>query len=142
MAGATADEWWRSAESELETALILRKAGKTNEAYFHAGQALEFGIKALFLKRNNLPYMPDTHKGARWHDLQLCAGAARLQIDMDRRGTSKALKINWLTARDWKSNSRFPDLKVPRQELNDLFVAVCDEKDGVWQWLRSIYLAS
>ena len=94
MAGATADEWWRSAESELETAHVLKGAGKASEAYFQAGQALEFGIKALILKRNNLSALPDTYKGAHWHDLKSCATVARLQADLNQKETSKALKAN------------------------------------------------
>jgi HEPN domain-containing protein len=141
MAQATADDWYRSSKSELESARVLKSAGKANEAYFHAGQSVEFILKALFLKRNNLKFMPDTHKGAHWHDLQSCAEASRLKADLNQKDTSRSLKANWLTVRDWKSNGRFPDMKVPKQELNDLFVAVCNDADGVWQWLEKLYLS-
>ncbi|MGJ0426150.1 HEPN domain-containing protein [Methylocystis sp.] len=140
MAGAKADDWWRQAKSELETARLCKANGKSSQAYFHAGQAIEFLLKALFLKRNNLSQMPNTHKGAHWHDLQSCGEAARIGADLFV--ASKAIRANWLTVRDWRSNGRFPDLKVSKQELNDLFVAVCSESSGVWQWLESIYLKS
>ncbi|MFG1187611.1 HEPN domain-containing protein [Xanthobacter aminoxidans] len=139
MVGASADEWWRRAESELESAKILKISGKAAEAYFHAGQAIEFGLKALYLKRNNLSEMPADHKGANWHNLAMCATAARLHVDLKQPGVSRDLRAAWLTVRDWKSNARFPDMKVPKQEINDLFVAVCNDRDGVWQWLRRIY---
>jgi HEPN domain len=142
MAGASADEWWRGAESELASARLLKNEGNGIQAYFHAGQAIEFGLKALYLKRNNLREMPDDRKGANWHDLGKCAEAARLLNDLRQPETSTALKANWLTVRDWKSNARFPDNKVPKQELNDLFVAVCNDRDGVWQWLGTIYQKS
>ena len=125
--------------SELESARILKANGKANEAYFHAGQAVEFALKALFLRRSNLSVMPDDHKGAHWHDLSACAEAARIKVDLNQRRTSRALRANWLTVRDWKSNARFPDLKVSKRELNDLFVAVCNDYDGVWRWLEELY---
>ncbi len=117
---------------------MLRAAGKTTEAYFHAGQSIEFLLKALYLKRSGFSRWPDDHRGARWHDLKVCAAAARLEVDLNRPETSKSLKANWLTVRDWKSHARFPDMKVPKPELNDLFIAVCDDADGVWIWLDAI----
>lgn len=109
------------------------------EAYFHAGQAVEFLLKAIYLKRNNLAAMPPDFRGARSHDLSICANAARLKADLNQRSTSPALKANWFTVRDWKSNARFPGERAPARELNDLFVAVCNPSDGVWQWLITLY---
>ena len=77
-----------------------------------------------------------------WHDLQACADAAKIKADLNQQNTSKSLRANWLTVRDWKSNARFPDMKVSKQDLNDLFVAVCNDADGVWQWLNTIYSRS
>jgi HEPN domain-containing protein len=142
MAVAGANEWWRRSESELETARILKPAGKVTEAYFHAGQSIEFLLKAIYLKRNNLSSMPGDHKGAHWHDLQACAEAAKIKSDLNQQGTSNSLRANWFTVRDWKSNARFPDMKVSKKDLNDLFVAVCNDTDGVWRWLDMIYSRS
>ena len=123
----------------MEQARVLRDAGLNDGAYFHAGQAIEFGLKALYLKRHGLSSMPDDHKGARWHDLNACAEAARLRSDLNQKGTSGALRANWLTVRDWRSNARFPDMRVSRKEMVELFAAVCDGRDGVWRWLEIIY---
>ena len=142
MAGSAADDWMRRGASELESAKILKSNGKANEAYFHAGQAVEFVLKAIYLKRNNLAAMPPDNKGAKWHDLALCAEAARVMSDLNQKGLSRSIRQNWLTVRDWKSNARFPGARVPQQELNDFFVAVCNDRDGVWQWLETIYLKS
>lgn len=137
---ASADDWWRKAKSEFDDARILKRAGKNDSAYFHAGQSIEFLLKALFLKRNNHPSMPADYKGAHWHDLEACAKVARLKSDINQ--ATKSVLANWMTVKDWKSNARFPDLKVSSREVNDLFVAVCHDRDGVWQWLESIYLKS
>lgn len=121
MAGATADEWWRKASGELAQARVLKASGHHDGAYFHAGQAVEFGIKALLLKRNGWATMPDTHKGAHWHDLPSCADAARLKADLNRRETPRVVRENWLTVKDWRSNARFPDMKVRHQEMVRLY---------------------
>jgi hypothetical protein len=86
--------------------------------------------------------MPGDHKGAHWHDLQACAEAAKIKSDLNQQGTSNSLRANWFTVRDWKSNARFPDMKVSKKDLNDLFVAVCNDTDGVWRWLDMIYSRS
>jgi hypothetical protein len=139
MADASADEWWQGAESELQSAELLRNNGSVDQAYLHAGQAIEFALKALIMKRKNWRKWPDNFKGANWHDLKTCAEAANLKYDLGQKGVSKELKANWLTVRDWKSNARYPGMKISRQDINDLLVAVCNKQNGVWQWLTKIY---
>jgi HEPN domain len=132
--------WLQSAREERASAQTCKKAGHANQAYHHAGQAIEFLLKALYLKRKNLKEMPDTCKGAPWHNLDLVATAAGLQADINVIKTKqRKVHQNWLTVRDWQSNGRFPGNKPPTQELNDLFVAVCNDADGVWQWLEAVY---
>uniref|UniRef100_UPI000AE08CF9 hypothetical protein n=1 Tax=unclassified Phenylobacterium TaxID=2640670 RepID=UPI000AE08CF9 len=87
--------------------------------------------------RQNLSEWPDEQKGANWHDLRLIAAAANVQCDVKQKG----LYANWLTARDWDSNARFPGNKKPQQEVNDLITAVCHHQDGVMKWLDSLYHA-
>lgn len=132
-----ADNWWREAKDQLEVAKILMAAGKLNDAYFHAGQSIEFLLKALYLKRNNLPSMPSDNKGSQWHDLTLCSQAARLKNDLNL--ASREVNVNWLTVRHWKSNARFPGSKMSKRDMTDLVIAVTHQKHGVWQWLETIY---
>jgi HEPN domain-containing protein len=132
--------WLESARVELATAKTCKKSGHGAQAYHHAGQAIEFLLKALYLKRKNLKELPDTCKNAAWHSLSIVAVAAGLQADIEIvKKTKRKVHQNWLTARDWQSNGRFPGNKPPTQELNDLFVAVCNDGDGVWQWLEEVY---
>jgi hypothetical protein len=58
--------------------------------------------------------------------LPLIAAAAGLNPDLENLKRSNGTAFsNWLTARDWDSNGRFPGNKPPVGELNDLFLAVC-----------------
>lgn len=130
------DDWWREAEAELERARKLSATGDDQGAYAHAGQAIEFALKAVYMRKNALAKWPDDKKGANWHNLQLIAEAAGVKPDAR---TEKEVLANWLTARDWSSNARFPGQKVPRAELRDLMVAVSNEQNGVMGWLRNIF---
>jgi HEPN domain-containing protein len=133
--------WFDSARSELAAAKLLKNSGKNGQqAYHHAGQAIEFLLKAIYLKRKNHKELPEACKNARWHSLSLVADEAGLKGDIERiRKTKRKVHQNWLTVRDWQSNGRFPGNRPPTQELNDLFVAVCNDGDGVWQWLEAVY---
>ena len=96
MAGAAADDWWRQSKDELETARLCKANGRITQAYLHAGQSIEFLIKAIIIKRNNHKTLPDCYKGARWHDLEICAQEARVKSDIN--GAPRGVKLNWCTA--------------------------------------------
>lgn len=67
---------------------------------------------------------------------------AGLEKDISALHKRKAVYVNWLTVRDWKSEARLPGKKPQNRQINDLFVAVCHETDGVMKWLESIFRPS
>jgi hypothetical protein len=137
------DDWWRAACEELDTARKLKPVGKVPQAYHHAGQAVEFALKAIYMKRNGHRELPEECKGAAWHHLPHIVKAARLEPDIAAlHKANRARFENWLTVRDWDSNARFPGKKRPLKELNDLHLAVCHERDGIMQWLELIFQKS
>jgi HEPN domain-containing protein len=115
--------WLDSARSELAAAKLLKNSGKNSQqAYHHAGQAIEFLLKAIYLKRKNLKELPEACRNARWHSLSLVAEEAGLKGDIAIvQKAKRKVHQNWLTVRDWQSNARFPGNKPSTQELNDLF---------------------
>ena len=123
MPAAGADDWWRTARDELETARALKAVGKVLQAYHHAGQAVEFAIKVIYMRRKGLKELPDECKGANWHNLKFVAERAGLSGDLANLGKKDARLWNWLTVRDWDSNARFPGKKRPQRELNDLLIS-------------------
>jgi HEPN domain-containing protein len=140
MAGPEA--WWQRAREEVEVARSLRATGKRLQAYHHAGQGVEFGLKAVYMKRKGLSSWPDECRGATWHSLPHIAEAAGLNPDIQALRQDRAKFENWLTARDWDSNGRFPGNTPSKEELNDLILAVCHDRDGVMVWLDGIYQTS
>ncbi len=138
MAGPNA--WWNDAQEWLRSAQTQKKAGQVKPAYFSAGFAVETALKAIYMKRKGLADWPPDLKGAPWHDLRRVAEAAGLAGDLAQlQRTSKARYTSWLTVRDWKSEARFPGNAPRQKDLNDLFLAVCHERDGIMEWLRGIY---
>jgi len=131
------EAWWADAKKELLSAKTLKRNGHARQAYHHAGQAVEFGLKAIYMRRNGLSDWPEDLRGAAWHDLQRIADAAGLDVDVAKLG--KPLSSNWLTVRDWKSNARFPGNAPSTRDLDDFYLAASHKRDGVMGWLESIF---
>src|SRR5438874_770189 len=98
--------WWRDALEELAVARLLKGGPKQKEsyprqAYYHVGQAVEFALKAIYLRRKQLNDLPDD----RGHDLKMVASLAGLEPDINQlQIKQKTCHLNWLTVRDWDSN--------------------------------------
>jgi hypothetical protein len=109
------------------------------QAYHHAGQAVEFALKAIYMRRKGFSNLPDTCKGATWHSLPHIADQAGMGADIAALKDNKNRLENWLTIRGWDSNGRFPGNTPSVKETNDLILAVCNDRDGVMSWLDIIY---
>jgi hypothetical protein len=136
----TCDDWWREAGAELTRAQVLKNSGDAKGAYHHAGQAVEFALKAIYMKRHGHREMPENTKNVRWHNLNHIVSQIGMHTEMGGLRNDRKKYQNWLTVRDWSSNARFPqNKKMSARELSDLFIAVCHERDGVMQWLEIIF---
>jgi HEPN domain-containing protein len=137
-----ADEWWAYAKEEKDTAAVLMAAARWRACYHHAGQSLEFALKALYLRRNSLALMSEQARGAKWHQLEVIAEHAKLEVEIGGLKTDRIRYANWLTARDWNSNARFPGAKTSKAEALDLMSAAFNPSKGIFPWLEKIYLRS
>jgi HEPN domain-containing protein len=137
------DTWLAEAKEWMASAKVLKKAGHSKQAYCLAGQAVEYALKAVYMRRKSLREWPPEHKGATWHDLTLIADRARLEPDLARlRTTNRPCYESWLTVRAWDSKVRFPGNRPPARDLKELFLAVCHERNGVMAWLEHIFHSS
>lgn len=137
-----AEDWWNRAVDERETAVMLRSAGKWHQCYHHAGQAIEFALKAIYLRRNGHKILPESCRGARWHSLEVIASEAKLSADFGGLKADAKLYSNWLTVKDWDSNARFPGRPLPKAEVLDFMVAAFNPAKGLFGWLESIFQKS
>ncbi len=134
------NDWWKRAQEELEVARKLRTTGDKLQAYLHAGQAVEFALKAIYMRKNGYEELPDACKGPNWHNLMLIANEAGLRPDLtDLRANNRSAYENWLTVKDWDSNARFPGSEPSVKALNDMILAIVNEPDGMMLWLSGVY---
>jgi len=144
----SAETWWSDAQEELAVARLLKSVSKPaqgypRQAYLHAGQAVEFALKAIYLRRKRLGDLPDELKSARGHDLKLVAELAGLGPDIAQlQAQRKTCYLNWLVARDWDSNARFPGKRRSVKEVSDLITAVGQKPDGIIVWLETVFQKS
>jgi HEPN domain-containing protein len=124
--GHAGDTWLRDAEQQ-----------DWKNAYFHVGQAVEFAIKAIYLKQNSLNEWPSAMKGAAFHDLGKCASLCGLDDTIQHENDE--LIASWKVAIDWQSSNRFPGMSVREREAKDLCAAVNNPTNGVMKWLRARY---
>lgn len=137
------NEWWKRAQDELEVGRNLKATGNKLQAYYHAGQAVEFGLKAIYMRRNGHSELPEACKGANWHNLMFIANESGLRPDLTAlRANNRSAYENWLTVKDWDSNGRFPGNEPSVKALNDMILAIVAEPNGMMSWLTGIYQKS
>lgn len=106
--------WWEKAKDDLETAEILYKNKKYNNAVFHCQQAVEKAFKAVLLKR--------TGEMRRIHDLvELCRNIDAPENLLD---SVKEMTLAYIY-------SRYPDVKQENntkvKEKSDKFLKISKE---------------
>jgi hypothetical protein len=137
------NEWWKRGQEELEVGRKLKATGNKLQAYHHAGQAVEFALKAIYMRKNGHEELPEACKSANWHNLMLIANEAGLRPDLTAlRANNRNAYENWLTVKDWDSNGRFPGSEPSVKALNDMILAITAEPDGMMSWLRDCYQKS
>ena len=95
------------------------------------------------MRKSSLSELPDSCKGANWHNLTFIANEAGLRPDLATlRANRRAAYENWLTVKDWDSNARFPGSEPSVKALNDTMLAIVDESDGMMRWLSDLYQKS
>lgn len=141
---ANAEAWRQDAERELQTARDLRAIGQDwVSVYWHAGQAVEFMLKALRMKREGLTSWPPADKGAKWHRLTFLADRCSVRKTLEREVASgTVVGANWLTVRDWDHQLRYPGSPITEREARDILLAVANPSDGIMQWLQGHYHSS
>lgn len=136
----TSDAWFAEAERLLERGEWCAKRGDWRGAYTNHGMAVEYAIKAIYLRNRQLKQMPAHLRSAASHDIEFMAKQAGLGSEIARM--SKHLRRNWLTVRDWDQERRYPNEPFPARDGKDLRIALLGNSSGVWQWLRNIYLTN
>ena len=127
----------RLAELRVKEAEALLKANLSDGAYYLAGYAVEFALKACIAKQIQAEDVPDKRfiLDFHTHTIEDLVRLAGLTAERDRdAGADKTLDNNWRLAKDWREDSRY---KYHSQaEAQALFDAVADPTHGVLQWIK------
>jgi hypothetical protein len=109
-------------------------------AYRNYGSAVEYLLKAIYLRNTQQKAMPRHLQTAASHDLSFMAGHAGLAQAI--KSLTGARQGYWLTVRDWDQGRRYPNEPFPAKDGKDLKLALFNPTNGVWSWLLNVYLTN
>ena len=131
------------ADERLKDAEALRSLGRWSGAYYLCGYAVELSLKACVLRHlgeSDAVFGDSEAKQSfrdyRTHDLKLLIGYAGLKVEQEQSfQRNRILQSNWIVTAGWSEKARYKD--NTETYAQDLFAAVNDPADGVFQWTRS-----
>lgn len=134
------ERWCAAAIERLEAAKGAAAKGHWRVAYENFGGAVEFILKAIYLRNTQQNQMPADLQNAKSHDLEFMAKQAGISQEIQRL-TGRRLSY-WLTVRDWDHRLRYPTAAFDTRDGRDLKLALLNPSDGIWSWLLSLYLTN
>ena len=126
------------AEAMLEDAKLLLSAGRTVNAYYLAGYAVELMLKAIASARFRTDTLPDRAISTQVfvHDLRKLISLALLEVALKEREKADAgFQARLQIVLRWTEESRYGQYGV--NEATALIDAVDNPEHGVVTWLRS-----
>ena len=127
------------AQIRIDEAEALIAAGLYSGAFYLAGYAVEFGLKACISKQTRQYDFPDKSRAneSYSHSLKQLSKVAELnqqQIDAEEK-TNPGFAANWgHTAGRWSEETRYQQWS--EIETKQLFKAISDPTNGVLQWVK------
>jgi hypothetical protein len=112
---------------------VLLKNKKYSGAYYLAGYAVEFGLKACIAKKTKRHSYPDKDLAIKCytHDVEKLVELAGLKAALN---ADPDLLVNWGIVKDWDESARFE--RKTRAEAQARYNAITDTAHGVLPWIR------
>ena len=122
--------------ARYDDALLLLAHQRYSSAYYLAGYAVEFGLKACASRQVSADTIPDREFVSRvfTHNFDQLIGLAGLSHDLERQLGKQTFKLNWTIVCEWRPDVRYDTVSQTAAQL--LLNAVGDPADGVMQWIR------
>lgn len=132
-------EFQALAKVRLTEAKTLLDAGSPAGAYYLAGYVVECALKACLAKNLNaetFPPKPEVVRDSYYtHNLRKLLKASGLEQKLKDEGPAgSALDSHWSTVLQWDEQARYEQRS--QREARELYTAVADEQEGVFQWLQ------
>lgn len=122
------------AEAKLQDALILFHNQRFSSAYYLAGYALEFGLKACISRQMTKEVIPDKAFVTKIYIHELAELVKLAGLERNRREQGEKFQIYWAIAKDWSEQSRYEIKQIADSQL--LLDAVNNPDHGVMQWIK------
>jgi HEPN domain-containing protein len=125
------------AEAKLADAIYLQAAGRSANAYYLAGYAVELMLKAVISTRFKAETLPDRKLVDQLHSHRLAdlARVAGLSEEIKLRSeTDPIFKAVWETTVGWSEGARYTDRG---SEAEQLIRAIADPVRGILGWIRA-----
>ncbi|MGH9814818.1 MAG: HEPN domain-containing protein [Candidatus Acidiferrales bacterium] len=122
----------------LKEAKLLLDAKCFEGAYYLAGYAIEFALKACIAKKTKEHDFPDKKLVAQIyrHDPVELLKATGLETELQRQAKSnKDFQRFWAVVVNWSPEARYDTVRT-QLSATDLWAAITDGQDGILQWLK------
>ena len=129
-------EWEGLARNELAAAETLAKGHHWQQAFYHAGVAVEFALKGRIMRVQGLNRWPERgeRKELHTHTLgELAKHADLITTLLLEIANQTPIGVAWLAAKDWSINVRYDPRPFPPRRAADMVAAVGQR--GLLEWL-------
>lgn len=136
--GQTRSELQAQAQAKLDDAILLFEHQRYSNAYYIAGYAIEFGLKACVAALIEAETIPNKAllKGILSHQFTgLVALAGLGQTLKDELDKDPNFAANWAIVLEWEPDSRYELTDAALAQL--LISAIADTQNGVLRWIRT-----
>lgn len=129
-------EFQQLADVRVAEAQALLKAGLWDGAYYVAGYAIEFGLKACIAKLIKAEEYPPRKTDEYYnHDVGKLVKTAKLDaLQATMAKGDPEFSDNWTVVTRWSEGSRYE--RKSEAEARELFNAITDGSHGVLPWIK------
>lgn len=123
-----------------DDAVLLHEHERYSSAYYLAGYAVEFALKACAAKLLIPHAIPDRDffNKVFTHDLEKLLGLAELRIELELQKTAfPVFGARWKIVTEWRPEKRYEIITAEDSEA--MLDAVCNPKDGVLRWIKTYW---
>jgi len=127
------------AAARLREAKLLLTANASDGAYYLAGYAVEFALKACIAKQTERHDFPDLERArdSYTHNAKKLIATAGLESALEDAVREWEFGRRWSIVIRWSEESRYN--RHSPKEAQDLIEAIENRKHGILQWLRKRY---
>jgi HEPN domain-containing protein len=127
-------------QAKIDDARLLLENGRSSNAYYLAGYAVEIGLKACIAKQISAAVLPDKRfiNDTYVHDLRKLVGVAGLSHELSTKEENDInFATNWAIVAQWTPEKRYEGIDQYTAQI--LVEAIAQEGSGVLPWIRTFW---